>query len=253
MNTIAETQIVTLAQTINPYTIAELSMQISELVGHEDKMMHPNPEAIAESFYAGKGVFYVNEKSEAIAFCRLIPLLNCEQIENLGLTGICPEVYELGTVIVSTEYRNQGIGKQVVKAIHQINSEAIFNNEMLIIGTTTTIPMLKSLRVLNPVINFFAGSTCRLKFIEALTCMCEPSEPLGGTGVHIQENCHVRAKTNLMLDVSSIHVEMLQTPGCKIFISNLELAEKTNEVLARRMNELGTSRQQFAQWLRADS
>lgn len=250
MNTIAETQIVTLSQNINPYTIAGLSMQISELVGHENKMMHPEANAIAESFYEGKGVFYVNEKGEGIAFCRLISLLNSHQIESLGLADICPEIYELGTVIVSREYRNQGIGKEVVRAIHQINSNAIFNNKMLIIGTTTTIPMLASLRVLNPVIKFYAGNTSHLAYIEALTCMCEPTEPLGGTGIHIQNSCQTRAQTELIINVNSNQIEMLEIPGCKIFISNLELAEYTNGILAKRMNELGISRQQFAQWLR---
>lgn len=249
MNLTTETQIITAEQTANPYTVAQLSMQIADLVSHETKMMHPNAINIAESFYERKGVFYINNEGVAIGFCRLIPLLTITHLEELGLKE-APQVFELGTVIVSKEYRNQGIGKEVVRAIHQVNSEAIFNNKMLIIGTTTTIPMLASLRVLNPVIKFYAGNTSHLEYIEALTCMCEPTEPLGGTGIHIQDSCETRAQTTLTLDVNSNQIEMLEIPGCKIFISNLELAEYTNELLAKRMHELGISRQQFAQWLR---
>lgn len=214
-------------------TIYELAEQIVSIVENENKMIHPTAESITQSYLDGRGAILKNSENRAIAFCRLIPLLPYEKMNNQLLMQGCAEVYELGTVIVDPKERGKGYGKDVIHALFEKNRKAIVNNEMLIIGTTTTIPMLKILNSMDSAIYFHAGSLDRYRWLKTLTCTCSPNEPLGGTGIHLDPFCTVRAPIREILPVNSELnlIKLNQEAGCKIFISNLELADHVNQLL----------------------
>jgi GNAT superfamily N-acetyltransferase len=240
--------------------------QIHAGVIRESNMMHPSIETIVNSvrdiennFNTGRAVFYIdNETGEAVGYCRMIESIAQELVQQLGLNGLLPEIFELGTVFVNPAFRGRGLSTALVNGIAQLNLEAFRNRQKLLIGTTTSLTMLNSLRPVNRFgIQFYTGNTSAVDYIEAVTCMCNPDEPLGGTGTHISDSCSKRSTIFQKDELIPVHqaenvAGITADKNCKLFLSDLNVANRANNLLREACRAAGITRKEFSLLLRGE-
>jgi len=237
-----------IAQIYAEEQLEEYTQQILQIIEKEQKMIHPSKEAIMTSITTGRAILCI-EDNVVIGFCRLLPALTYTQIREQDLPESLPEIYELGTVIVRSDKRRQRIGDNLVKGLHERFLEDILAKRLLIIGTSTTFVMLHTLNdeiIREYGIGYTYSGTGKFPWIESTTCICNPNEPLHGSGVHLTQECD-----NRIVQIENIPVgqssEANMTHGkCIMFVSDSELAKIVNDVVANKKGQDYSKRQAFA-------
>lgn len=237
--------------------LSDLCRQIEE---HPDLLNVPL-ERLEESFdrkLAAVIVAYRDGREIPVAFSRLIPLLSDEISDALRLPEELRKIYELGSVFVSEDWRNQHLGSEVQKATLGVTSAAFKDRSQLVIGTTKDIREIKAVSHITGLegVQFEAAHHLDYSHIAPLTCVCKPEEPPFGTGFQFGESCSQRIQRT---DVPQIifrsgiprRQDVVQDTHipCTMFVSSRKTAELFNagfvrffgsrENMVRRLKEVG--------------
>ena len=205
--------------------------RINGLVEHEPgTMLQSSPDILRHSYERGLAAILRIDGEEA-GYARLIPLLDDQLRERLGLAATGVNIYELGTVVVKPEYRGMGFSEEIVFPLLEDNSQS-----NLIISTT------KSLALANALVKVSVENGLDYAFpqyfdypgISALTCVCNP--PFGG-GLQHGGHCGLRVTAgNEYLpilndpdrrgEISRRLIEGEKLGCCVLYVSDRALADR---------------------------
>jgi len=219
-------------------TLTRYAMQLEDLLSHEEKMLHPPLEVIKESIRNGLASMCFDDHDNLIGFCRLIPVLGRDHIAANHWNQNLPNIYELGTVIVSKEHRGKGHGKELLLQLHDRFREQLINGTVLFMGTTTTYIMLKTLesellKDYNVAYKFGTPD----QYLGASTCVCEPTHPPYGTGIQMQEDCNNRLILERDIPVTEVSTNQMTSGKCVMFFSNHQVAQSLENILVEDLGE----------------
>ncbi len=224
--------------------------RINGLVAQEQgAMLQSNPDVLRNSYEQGLAAV-LRIDGEDVGYARLVPLLNDAMRERLGLPRTGMNIWELGTVVISPEWRGNGYSELLTAPLL-----ACGDGNNLIISTTKSLALANSLVALSMEqgLSYRFPDYSAFPAIQALTCVCTP--PLGG-GVQHGGHCDLRVTSGdrhlPILNDPSRRDEISQDSNdklgcCVLYVSDSELASRLN---AELMHDYG-SQQNLINELRA--
>lgn len=164
---------------------------LASRIAMEDSMFATSAQSLKKSFQEGHSSIILDSNGSIIAHCRI------EQLKG--------NVFELGSVYVSREYRRDEYKTSRVLMNSLFSKINIIRDDAIVIGTLTGEAMLHLLTEaekysFEPMIGNHLGQLLNYQsnMLYALTCVCESGDPLGkkgGRGVqYIAEQCSLRTK-----------------------------------------------------------
>lgn len=204
---------------------------IYQAINAEKGLLHPSLTAIQESYRKGLAVGMLSN-DQIVGFVRFSPLLDEQLKIDLGLTLEFPNIWEVGSAIITAGFRGGGLYASLRNTLVRKYIKDIQEDRLLILGTTKTIPVLKSLSKAQS-IGVFLQPCFHLDYpmIAAFTCVCKGSF---GQGFQDGENCTSRTqKENVPID-NDLSLIVQNKDGnipCNMYTSSSELAMKINHTL----------------------
>lgn len=214
---------------------------------HPKDMLPVDPDQLRESYSADMATVLL-DGDKIVGGTRFVPLLDSAKKQELNLSSLqLPDIWELGSIAVAKEAMGNGFSRDVNRNLLSSVKERIQNGELLVIGTTKTAVVIRMLWGidLKDIGNFSVSSQSDLPMIAPLTCVCKP--PLG-TGFQMSPNCEYRISTKEAEEVAQKERGFGLNPGisCALFISNIDLARRTDGVLKKRFSKVNPSNPQGA-------
>jgi len=206
-------------QTLDRVKVLQLFEQLSTDMRSEDKLFPTSGETLMASWELGhSSVIYDPSLDRIISHARLAQSSTHELNSQLELPNNTPRVFELGAVYTSPEFRGDKLHTSVVTIFNLYNIFCRLHCEdNIIIGTLTNA---KVARLLSRSI-FYGIRTVLVNHNEdplgALTCVCEPSQPLGGKGhQHGLNACTIRTEKTGIKIASENLIEETEVNGIQI-------------------------------------
>lgn len=212
---------------------------------HPKDMLPVNPYQLRKSYDADMATVLL-DGGKIVGGTRFVPLLDSAKKQELNLSSLqLPDIWELGSIAVAKEAMGNGFSRDVNKNLLSSVKERIQNGELLVIGTTKTAAVIRMLWGLDlkDIGNFSVSSQSDLPMIAPLTCVCKP--PLG-TGFQMSPNCEYRISPKEAEEVTQKKRGFGLNPGipCALFVSDIDLARRTDGVLKKRFSEVNPSNPQ---------
>ncbi|MEK7450593.1 MAG: hypothetical protein AAB662_01480 [Patescibacteria group bacterium] len=214
---------------------------------HPKDMLPVSPDQLQKSYGADMATVLLDD-GKIVGGTRFVPLLDSAKKQELNLSSLqLPDIWELGSIAVAKEAMGNGFSRDVNKHLLSSVKERIRNGELLVIGTTKTAVVIRMLWGLDlkDIGNFSVASQRDLPMIAPLTCVCKP--PLG-TGFQMSQNCRYRISPKEAEEVAQKKRGFGLNPGipCALFISDIDLARRTDGVLKERFSKVDPSNPQGA-------
>lgn len=203
---------------------------------YPDSMLPVTSEALRESFEKDMAVALVDrETRKVMGGSRLIPLLDNGLREKIGLDRDFPQIWEMGSVIIvdDPKARGNGFSFKLNKALLDSVRQRTDSGELLIIGTTKTLFLIRTLLKENIGLNFSISSHDEYPMIAPLTCVCKGEM---GQGFQESNNCSARIKPEQAANLLNSACKDGKIP-CTLFVSDRELAQKIEEGLKTRFSK----------------
>lgn len=218
----------------------------AEAIGNYPNDMLPvSKDQLQRSFDSGMAAVLINSEDKVVVGgARFTPLLDQKKKEELGLSDLqLPDIWEMGSIVSMGKARGNGFSRSLNEKLLESVRERIERGELLILGTTKTIFLANTLLKIDLGTGgkFSLLSQDELRMIAPLTCVCE--KPLG-TGFQISPNCEYRIRPDQ--DPTSLGNNLIGKIPCTLFISNIDLARRTDGVLKERFSKVNPSNPQGA-------
>jgi hypothetical protein len=220
--------------------VFSLFEKLSIEMSHEEKLFPTTADTLMASWKLGhSSVIYDPVLDRIVSHARLAQATTHELNSQLELPYNTPKVFELGTVYTTPELRGDSLHTSTITIL---NLYDIFSrlhcSDHIIIGTLTNAKVAK---LLSKSINFGIRTLLvnhNEHYIGALTCVCEPDQPLKGHGHHHGLHaCTVRTdkggieiKTeDIRTEATNNHIEIsedgsLDEGACFMFIAGQDSA-----------------------------
>lgn len=216
---------------------------IHRVINSEPNLLQATLSSLEESFDRGLAVALVPEDStEAVGFVRFTPLLSEDLKQDLGLNDL-PSIWEIGSAAIMPDYRGRGLYAPLRNGLLATVLEKIEGRQLLILGTTKNIAIIKVLNeAKNLGIEFHKSVHTDFPMVAPFTCICRPDF---GCGFQLTENCPVRVTQQELLQLDTIAVNSpdgTKIP-CVMYVSDRELAERIDHDLVLKFRGEGVSPQ----------
>lgn len=223
---------------VNEQTDVDLK-PIYQAINVEKSLLHPTLEKLQESYAQGLSVVMSDDSDQIIGHVRLTPLLDDELKLKLGLSQEFPRIWEVGSAIIKKEFRGRGYYAPLRNALVERYIEDIEVKRLLILGTTKTVTVLKSLPKAEEIGAFL--QPCHhldAPMVAAFTCVCKGKF---GQGFQFSVNCPSRIskdKIPINGNLDSISRSEDGSTPCVMYTSSPDLSLHMNISL---MNSFGSS------------
>lgn len=217
-----------------------------EIARYPGEMLSVSSDQLGKSFNSGMAAVLINSENQIVGGARFIPLLDHGEKEKLDLSSSqIPDIWELGSIVSMGEARGNGFNRSLNEKLLESVRERIEKQELLILGTTKTLFLVKTLLKidLGPKGNFSMLSHDQLSMIAPLTCVCE--KPLGA-GFQMSPNCDYRIMPNQVDKLMALGDNLKGKIPCTLFVSDKGLAGKTDSVLRKKYEMVNSSNPQGA-------
>lgn len=217
-----------------------------EIAKYPAEMLPVSSDQMRKSFDSGMAAVLINSENQVVGGARFIPLLDQGEKEKLGLSSSqIPDIWELGSIVSMGEAMGNGFSKSLNEKLLESVRERIKNNELLILGTTKTLFLVKTLLKidLGTKGNFSMLSHDQLSMIAPLTCVCE--KPLGA-GFQMSPNCEYRISPDQVNSLKALGDNLKGKIPCTLFVSDIASAKRTNDVLREKYAMVDPSNPQGA-------
>lgn len=204
-------------------TAFSLFDDLANRIAQEPAMFPVQADTLYNSWTNRKAVAIYDEYQGRIkAFARLGPLLESQTKEQLGMGADTPNVWELGSVYVSPEYRGDGItADEVMEEMFGLIKELQETSGDIVLGTLVDIRMLKKLRsssnqdIRTILTNPFGSVSDEIKTnsLGMLTCVCDSPNKKGVQ--HGQNECLTRTDSLEHFDLDNLN-NAIQTKQIQI-------------------------------------
>lgn len=194
--------------------IRQLFDQLSVDMSNEDKLFPTNGETLMASWELGhSSAIYDPVLNRIVSHARLAQSTTHELNSQLDLPQDTPRVFELGTVYTIPELRGDVNHTSTITILNLYNIFCRLHcDEHIIIGTLTNAKVAK---LMSKSINFGIRTVLvnhNEDALGALTCVCEPEQPLGGSGHHHGLNaCTVRtSKSGIRINTDELTQQAIE-------------------------------------------
>lgn len=211
---------------------------------YPNDMLPVSKDQLQRSFDSDMAAVLINSDKEVVGGAKFTPLLDQKKKEELGLLGLqLPDIWEMGSIISMGEARGNGFSRSLNEKLLEPVRERIKRGELLILGTTKTIFLANTLLKIDLGTGgkFSLLSQDELPMVAPLTCVCK--KPLG-TGFQMSPNCEYRIRPDQ--DPKSLGNNLKGKIPCTLFISNIDLARRTDSVLKAKFSAVNPSNPQGA-------
>jgi GNAT superfamily N-acetyltransferase len=163
--------------------------RLADKIAHNDQLLHPTDEVMAQSYNAGKAVALFNTEHEPIGFARVIDALTPEVRAGLYLREDFPRLVEIGTVYIDPQYQGRGLNPVMQNELLSTIQEEIEAKRLLAMLTTKTQKVVNSFNraeELGMTFEFMLHTDPRAAMIAPFTCTCGKEHDTSfGSGFHI--------------------------------------------------------------------
>lgn len=199
------------------------------------------------SFRDGLAIVLTSEKGDAVGYLRFSPLLDEMKKRRLELPCDIPDILEIGSAYISPSYRGGVYSAFRNEALSMILPK-IQSEKILVLGTTKAIKVLHAAQHAEELgINFQRIVHTDLDMIAPLTCVCHGTF---GRGMQSSQFCPRRITQREIQNVDAISEERNGKIPCTMYVSNSDLAERTNDRLRNMFNAINPRNPQQA-WIQA--
>lgn len=214
--------------------IGEVNLEpIHQAILNEPTLLHPSLDVLKQSFQDNKAIVMLDGQ-EPVGFARLVNLVDDGLKKRLGLGSDFPNINEVGSAVIinKPEYRGNGYYGDLRNALLQIKQQEIITGELLVVGTTKNIAVVRVLpKSAKLGINFQTCHHSEYPMVSPFTCICSGDF---GQGYQLSSSCNSRISESYCQVNGKINLMPIDPDGkiaCIMYISSVQVASRANRLL----------------------